>query len=47
MKSENSDKNDEMNIDYEDNIDVGDFGSNLNVYSGSKGESRRVEAEKS
>ena len=36
-----------MNIENEDNIYVGDIHSNLNGYSGSKGESRRVEAKKS
>lgn len=36
-----------MNIDNEENTDVGDFSSNLNAYFGSKGESRRVEAKES
>ena len=36
-----------MNMENEENMDMGDFSSNLDGYFGSKGESRKYEVEES
>ena len=46
-ESKNLDKNDEMNMENKENMDIGDFSSNLDGYSSKKGESRKAKAKES
>ena len=46
-KSDNSDNNEEKNLEEEENMDVGDFSSNLEGYPSSKGETSKEEMDES
>ena len=46
-ESKNSNKNDEINLENEENTKMRDFSSNLDGYSGSKGEFGKDEANES